>query len=151
MGANVVVVLAPRLDDDDRFPARSEPLDAETLVAEFAVEALVGAVLPGLARIDQRRLDVLLHDPLQDRLADELGAIVGAQEGRSATLADQTAQNLNDAPGADAASHIDRQALSGVLVDDREALELLAVGTAVEDEVVSPDAIRGKRWQGARA
>ena len=40
----------------------------------------------------------MLHDPLQDRLADEFRAVVEAQERRSATLVDQTAQNLDDVP-----------------------------------------------------
>ena len=60
MRANVVVMLAPSFNDDDRYAARTEPLDAQAFVAEFAVEALVGPVLPRLFRIDERRLDALL-------------------------------------------------------------------------------------------
>ena len=61
----------------------------------------------------------------RNRLAEELRAVVGAQEHRRAAFADKAAEDLNDAPGV-AARHIDRQALSGELVDDSEALELLA-------------------------
>jgi hypothetical protein len=41
-----VVVPTPSLDDDLRLGARAEPFEAEALVAELAVEALVDAVLP---------------------------------------------------------------------------------------------------------
>ena len=66
MRANVVVALAPSLEDDNRFATGGEPLDAQALIAEFAVEALVAPILPGPPRIDERRLDVLLDDPLQE-------------------------------------------------------------------------------------
>ena len=88
------VVQAPSFDEDDGFAARPEPFDARALIAEFAVEALIGSVLPGLSRVDERCLDVLVHDPLQDRLADDFWAVIGAQERRSAALADQAAQDL---------------------------------------------------------
>src|SRR5690606_21037786 len=54
-------------------------------------------------------------------------------------------ENLDDATGADASSHVDRQAFTRVLIDDRQALELLAVGAGVEHEVISPDLIGTER------
>ena len=49
MRAHGVVVLPPRLNDDLSFAARTEPFDAQALVAELAVEGFVGGVkgLPG--------------------------------------------------------------------------------------------------------
>ena len=44
-----IVVPPPTLDDDLGFGARAEPFEAETFVAEFAVEAFADAILPGLA------------------------------------------------------------------------------------------------------
>ena len=70
-----VVVLPPSLDDDLRLAAGAEPFHAQAFVAKLAVEALVGAVLPGLAGVDQGDLDVRLDDPFKDRLADELRAV----------------------------------------------------------------------------
>ena len=55
----MVVVSAPSFDDDARFSTTAEPFDRQALIAELAVEALIGAVLPRLARVDERRLDVL--------------------------------------------------------------------------------------------
>ena len=56
MWAHPVVVLSPDLDHDLGFTPSAKPLQAQTLVAQFAVERFVGAVLPRLARIDERSL-----------------------------------------------------------------------------------------------
>ena len=77
--AHGVVVLAPGFDDDDSLLARSEPFERQALVAQLAIEAFVSAVLPGLARIAQRRGDAGLGDPFQDGVADEFGAVVNAE------------------------------------------------------------------------
>ena len=47
VGSDGVEVTPPGLDDDLGFGARSEPLDAQALVAQAPVEALVGSVLVG--------------------------------------------------------------------------------------------------------
>src|SRR5262249_28320765 len=59
-----VVVPSPTLDDDLCFGTRAEPFEAEALVAEFAVEAFRDAILPRLARLDQRGADAgaTIHD-----------------------------------------------------------------------------------------
>ena len=59
MGTNVVVVLPPDFDDRRGLGAGAKPLHAQALVAEAAIGALVGAVLPGLAGIDERVLDAV--------------------------------------------------------------------------------------------
>jgi hypothetical protein len=63
MRSDEVVVRSPGLDDGHRLASAAEPFEGETLVAELPVEALVGAVLPGLPQIDVRRLDVRLGEP----------------------------------------------------------------------------------------
>lgn len=83
MRTDVVVVLTPGFDDDTGLGTAAKPLQRQALVAEFAIEALVVGILPWLARVDQRRLDVLLGEPLQNRVADELGSIVRAQIARA--------------------------------------------------------------------
>src|SRR3954452_13254412 len=67
---------------------------------------------------------------------------------RSLTRRDSTSMNPR---GADAAVHLDRQALLGELLGHRQALELLAVGAAVEHEVVGPHLVRSPRCLRARA
>ncbi len=79
MRSILVVVTTPVFDHDLRIDPILEPLQAQALVAELAVEALVGTVLPRLARIDVRGVDVRRQQPAQDRAGDELRAVVGAQ------------------------------------------------------------------------
>src|SRR5476649_1681094 len=88
VGSNGVEVKAPGLYDDLGFGTRSEPLDAQALVAQLAIEALVVGVLPRLAWIDQGRADAGMGEPLEDCQADELRPVVRAQEERRAVLTD---------------------------------------------------------------
>ena len=151
MRPNVVVVLPPGLDRCDRLWAASEVLDAQALVAELPVEALVGAVLPRFAGIAERAADALGDDPLQDRVRHELRPVVRAHEGGRAVDAHETGEHVDDAARADAAGDVDGEALARPLVDDGEALELLAIGAGVEDEVVRPDVIPAGRRRRARS
>ena len=64
MRSNVIVVIPPIFDHDSGFDAITEPFHRQALVPELAVETLVGAVLPGLAGVDEGRLDLLLQRPL---------------------------------------------------------------------------------------
>lgn len=68
-------------------------------------------------------------------------------------LADQPAQHIDDPCGADRAGHVDGQVLAGVFVDDRQAFELLGVGTGIEDEIIGPDLVAraGCQWLGKRS
>src|ERR1700710_2724570 len=153
MGPNFVVVPAPVIDHNFRFDPVSEPLHGETLVAEFAVKTFVRSVLPWLAWIDQRRLDFLRHDPLEQRGAHELGTIVASHISRCAVNTDQPAQPLDDPGRPDRAGNVDCQTFTRVLVNDRQTLQLVTIGTRIKDEVVAPDSIAHARckWPGARA
>ena len=107
---------------------RAEPLDAQALVAQAPVEASIGTVLPSLARIDQRRGDATVGDPLEDRSADELWPVVRAQEDRRSVRADETREHVDHPLEAVRACHVDDKALVGELVDYGQALDLLALG-----------------------
>ena len=141
----------PGLDQDAGLGAAAEPFERQALVAELAVEALGIAVLPRLARIDERGFGAGLGKPSKDRVADELGAVVGSKVARCAMLRDQPREHLDHARRADRATDVDRQALLGVLVDHRQALDLLAAGAGIEYEVVGPDLIGTEYRQGPRA
>ena len=68
-----LVVLTPELLDRDlRIDSVSEPLHAQALIAKLAVERLIVAVLPGLARIDMCRVDVRLQESSGDTTVCEL-------------------------------------------------------------------------------
>jgi hypothetical protein len=143
-----VVVLSPGFDQDLGLGTSAESLEVQAFVAELAVERLVGTVLPGLARIDQGGVDSIVGYPLQESVADELRAVVGAQVGRRAVQADQARKNVNHAPRADAAGDIDGQAFVGKFIDDGQAFHLLPVRAGIKDEVVGPDVVcrRGRQW-----
>ena len=79
MRPDLVVVLAPLLDGDFGFHAVPKPLQAHVLVATRPVERFVGAILPWLARVDERRLDVRGLHPALDRARDELGSVVPSE------------------------------------------------------------------------
>ena len=89
MQSDLVVVATPGFDDDLRLSATPEPFERQALVAELAVEALVVGVLRRLSGVDVGGLDLLLGEPPQDCLTDELRAVVGAQEARCTALGDE--------------------------------------------------------------
>ena len=134
MRAHLVEVFAPGFDDALGLGARPEPLHAQALVGEFAVEALQRAVLPRLAGIDQGGLDALIDDPLQQRPRDELRAVVGTQVERRTALTDQPRQHVDHAARADAAVDLDRQALEAA----NDVLEELKAGKIVGRVVLRP-------------
>jgi len=67
MRSDLVVVTPPALDYDLRINSIAKPLHRRALVAEFPVEGLVRPVLPRLPWFDQRRFDLLLSEPLENR------------------------------------------------------------------------------------
>src|SRR5258708_26741799 len=150
MRTDMVVVPTPGFDDDARFLAAPEPLERQALVAELAVEALVSAVLPGFAGVVQCRVDLGFAEPFKDRVADELRPVVRTKEAWRTVLRDQARQHLDHPGGADGAGDIDRQALAGELIDDRQTLDLLAARAGVEYKVVGPDVVgtecRQRTW-----
>src|SRR5450755_3317389 len=97
-------------------------------------------------------VDVCLRQPLQNGFGHELWAIVGSHVLRAARNADQLAQHLDDSAGADAAGHVDRQALMRKLINDRQTLQLLPVGAGIEDEIVRPYLAHGgwRQWPRTR-
>ena len=82
MRTNLVVVKTPGFDDGLGFGSGAEPLHAQALVAELAVEALADAILPGLAGVDQRGLDALVGDPFQQGTGYELRPVAHCERAR---------------------------------------------------------------------
>lgn len=76
---------------------------------------------------------------LQDRPRDEFSAIVGSQVARCPVDTDEPGELIDNPCGTNASRHVDRQTFTRVLVDNRQALQHLTVGAAIEDEVVSPN------------
>src|SRR5512135_2489301 len=131
MGSHIIVMAPPDFDEDACFGAATKPFHVQARVPELAIEALVGTVLPRLAGIDEGGIDFGLGKPLQDRLADELRAVIRAQKCRCTVRTDQAREHVDDAGGADTARYVDGEALTGELVDDAESLELLPTGAGI--------------------
>jgi len=143
MRSNLVVMPTPRLDNDLRIDSVSEPLHRQALIAELAVERLIGSVLPRLARLNERSVDILFGEPSEDRLGDELRSVIRSKYLRCAVNADELREHFDHSGRSNAACHIDRQTFTGVLIDHRQTLQLLPVGTGVKHEVVRPDPVLG--------
>lgn len=62
-------------------------------------------------------------------------AVVRTHEQRRTVQADRAREHLDHPPGADGPGYVDGQALAGALVHNSQALDLLAAGRGVEDEV----------------
>ena len=58
--------------------------------------------------------------------------------------ADELREHFDHSGRSNAACHIDRQTFTGVLIDHRQTLQLLPVGTGVKHEVVRPDPVLGR-------
>ena len=138
MWAHRVVVVLQSFNDHSSLLSGSKPLQSQTLLAQFAIEAFIGAVLPGLSRVAQGGWYSTAGNPLEDDLAHKFGPVDRSHEQRSNVDAHQPREHCHHAAKTDEAGYGDCQALTRVLVDDGQALDLLAFCFGVEDKVVRP-------------
>src|SRR5258705_389082 len=81
-----MVVLEPSvLEQELRFEQAVEALHLEQLAAEVAVEGFDERILPGCAGLDVTGGGAGEATPVAECLADELGAVVAADQLRSST------------------------------------------------------------------
>jgi hypothetical protein len=59
--------------------------------------------------------------------------------------ANQAREHVDYMTRPDTASDLNGQTLARPLINDSQALQLLPVGAAIEDEVIRPDVIGGRR------
>ena len=79
MASHGVVLVLPVADDDAGVQERVEAVDVQALVADARVERLDVSIQPRRARRDVEQAGAGAG-PVRDRLADELGPVVGAQD-----------------------------------------------------------------------
>lgn len=76
----LVIKLPPLLNQHLGFASTGEPLPVQAFVTQFAVEAFHKTVLPGTARLDIGRTDIVVTQPLHYCCCGKLAAIVQADE-----------------------------------------------------------------------
>ena len=117
MRAQVVVVVAPCLDDRARFTEATEHVLVKALVAQLAVERFDEGILHGLAR-----LDVVPRDPAscpaQHRTTGEFRPIVANHRLRCGSLDREPLQFAHHPYAAERGVDHCRQALTAEVVDD---------------------------------
>ena len=141
MGPHRVVVPPPTLDEHLGLQERVELLSGQELVAEPAVEALAIAVLPRAAWFDEQGFHANLGEPLTHLLGRKLRTIVAADILRYAAADKQVAQSLQYVLALKLPRHVDRQALTCVLVDQGQHTESTAVARSIGDDAIAPDVI----------
>src|SRR5262249_37326548 len=107
----------------------------EELVSQPAVERLDEPILPRAGRGHRARLRARLGQPTAQRLVDDLRAVVAAQPLRRSAAGHDSAQGPPDYLPAYRVSDDQGQALPGVFVHQRQALERSARPRPVEDQV----------------
>ena len=76
MRSDFVELTAEVFDDHLGIDPVLEPLHAQALVTKFPVERFIQSVLPGLAGIDVRGVDLRFIEPFQHCSGDKLRAVV---------------------------------------------------------------------------
>ena len=94
MGSHGIVQPSPLLDEDDSLGQCVEDLSVQELVSELTVEALVVAVLPRTARLDEQCLYAYPGQPPPYELGRELRPVVRAQMHERTVASEQIGQDL---------------------------------------------------------
>ena len=92
VGSAVIVIMSPGFGDPPGFAEASETVLVQALIPEASVEALAGAVLHGLPRLDEVVPDPPLIAPLVEYPAGELRAVVRDNDLRPAPFMDDPVQ-----------------------------------------------------------
>jgi len=120
----------------------------QAFVAEPRVERFDIGVLIRLARLDQPQGKSTLVRPCQQRAPAELRAVVGAQDLREPARGGQLLEHARDRQSAEGASRHDRYGLGGGIIDDGQALQLPALGRAIESKSADHTSLRRCRSKG---
>ena len=81
MGADMIILFEPSVDDNLRLLEGWEPFSIQDFAPERSIEAFIVTVFPRTAGIDLKRLDAGLLEPGLEVASDELRSVVWADEG----------------------------------------------------------------------
>jgi hypothetical protein len=120
VGPVFVVIPAPGSDDASCFEEVLEPVDAQALLAQLAVEALHKGVLRGLTGLDVNQLDLAIQGPGKEVTTSQLRAIVTANRLWQCACRDDLVKYVCNTQTGEAGVHLHNQALSRVSIDHVE-------------------------------
>jgi len=141
VGPDMVVVVAPSLDQNDGLLQVVEDLPVQELVTEFAIEGFAVAVLPGAARFDVGGLHPDMAQPLAQLPGHKLRPVIRPDVGRDAASTHQRGKRLQHVPRLEATGNDQPQALPAEFVQDDQDPEFAPVVSLAADEVVAPDVV----------
>lgn len=146
MRSDLVVQPSSALDNDFRINSTAKSLHRQALIAEFAIEELIGALLPMFSRLELRCTDLLLREPGEEGTGYEFLAVVGSKKSQNSLYADEFQKHLLHPAATATAVDIGHGRLSCEFLHCREVLQLLIIGTHIEYEVVGQHLSRA-RWR----
>ena len=138
MGSAVIVIMSPGFGDPPGFWETSEPVLVEALIPKTPIEALAGAVLHGLPRLDEVVADPSLVAPLVEHPAGELRAVVRDDDLWPAPFMDDPVQHPPHPKTRQAGVNLDGQALAGEGIHHIQGPQRPAIGQGVRGEVHGP-------------
>jgi len=124
-----------------RIGHRLQLLTLQKLVAHRAVERLDIPVLPRAPRGHCDRLGPHAWRPVHQRRAEELRAVVATNPTRRPAPPDDPRRQPPHVRPVQRRGRVQRQALPGVFVNQRQPVERTAIGPPVVDEVAGPDVV----------
>ena len=142
MAPEGVVLPAPAIGQALGLSHRGEQLGVEEFVPEPAVERLGIAVLLWRAWLDARGCGAAVLAPSSERVGNELGAVITADEPRSWLEAGELLQHGYHDLKLATSPYADLQVQTTALVDHVQKFQPPAVGGGVELEIHSPDLMR---------
>ena len=124
-----------------------KPMLVKAVVAEGAIEAFNESVLHGLSRLDVMKGDARRSSPEVKSLAGQLRAIVQSDDLWQGTGESELLKHMNDGGTTDGGIDMDRQALTGKVIDDGQTTETTSTRELIVDEIHRP-ALVGTLWLG---
>lgn len=116
------------VDEKTGFVEGTEPILADAVVAEGAVEGFNDGILRGFAGLDVVDGDTGGLSEEVESSAGKLGTIIRGDDLRQAAGSRELIEDGDDRGTADGAIEVKRQALAGVVIDEGEAAEATPTG-----------------------
>ncbi len=141
-----VVVNSPTLDRGPSVSERGEPGCGQTLVPEFAVEALDEAVLRWPAWWDEIEANPAAERPGLEDQRGELRSVVEAYDGGLAGHRNRGVQGLDNRTGRKSSGDLDARTNTAEVVDDRQRTKATTILEPIGNEIDVPALVGRVRW-----